>query len=219
MHTILYLMYQVFTSHCYVTRNNRCVCLHAIYLQGQDPRRPLVIGVDWGIQTTSPHKGISPSRQLQPSCAKPCTMGVLRGSGNTQQRAVMVLHLNKFRTTVCCSKCGARTTAPLVCDYRTHRQRKFTRLREYPACKQQEQGGEGWVAQAGGGEGGAAQAVSWWGGEDSSGGGTVGEGDHAAVLAQNANVKKSTGQIPADSYTTEMKNSKWYQKARRSQTT
>ena len=156
MHTILYLMYQVFTSHCYVTRNNRCVCLHAIYLQGQDPRRPLVIGVDWGIQTTSPHKGISPSRQLQPSCAKPCTMGVLRGSGNTQQRAVMVLHLNKFRTTVCCSKCGARTTAPLVCDYRTHRQRKFTRLREYPACKQQEQGGEGGAAQAGGGEGGGS---------------------------------------------------------------
>ena len=65
-------------------------------------------------------------------------------------------------------KCGGRTTAPLVCDYRTHRHRRSTRLRECPACKQREQGGEGEAAQAEGGE----------------------EGDHAAVLAQSASVKK-----------------------------
>jgi len=64
----------------------------------------------------------------------------------------MVKDLNEYRTTVCCSKCGGRTTAPLVCDYRTHRHRKSTRLRECPACKQREQGVEGGAAQAEGGE-------------------------------------------------------------------
>ena len=39
-----------------------------------------------------------------------------------------------------------------LCDYRTHRHRKSTRLRECPACKQREQGVEGGAAQAEGGE-------------------------------------------------------------------
>ena len=97
----------------------------------------------------------------------------------------MVRYLNEYRTTVCCSKCGGRTTAPLVCDYRTHRHRRSTRLRECPACKQQEQGGEGGAAQSEGGEEGVAQVGV------GEGGAQVEEGDHAAVLARRASVKKT----------------------------
>ena len=135
------------------------VCLRVIFLQGQDSRRPLVIGVG-ASSWLPPTKGVT--KQAAPTKLRQAlTRGVLRGSGGTQHLSVMVRYLNEYRTTVCCSKCGGRTTAPLVCDYRTHRHRRSTRLRECPACK-----------------GGAAQAE---GGE---------EGDHAAVLAQSASVKK-----------------------------
>jgi hypothetical protein len=69
--------------------------------------------------------------------------------------SVMLMSLNECRTTVCCSKCGERTTAPYVIDYRTHRRREATRLRECPACKQRlEQGfGEGAVGARGGNQG------------------------------------------------------------------
>ena len=81
----------------------------------------------------------------------------------------MVLPLNETRTTVCCSKCGARTTAPLCATTaRTGRGNPRGSV-ECPACKQQEQGGEGGAAQSEGGK----------------------EGDHAAVLAQSARVKKT----------------------------
>ena len=136
--------------------------------------------------------------------------GVLCGSGGTQHMPVRLRTLNEYRTTVCCSKCGERTTAPYVTDYRTHRRRKSTRLRECPACKQRwEQGGEegaavgagGWGGgsgskgeQSGGGkEGGLAGDVEGEGvgeGRAQAGGGMVGDGDHAAVLAQSASVKK-----------------------------
>ena len=140
--------------------------MRVIFLQGQDSRRPLVIGVG-ASSWPSPTKGVT--KQAAPTKLRQAlTRGVLRGSGGTQHLSVMVRYLNEYRTTVCCSKCGGRTTAPLVCDYRTHRHRRSTRLRECPACKQQEQGGEGGAAQSEGGE----------------------EGDHAAVLAQSASVKK-----------------------------
>jgi hypothetical protein len=77
-----------------------------------------------------------------------------------------------------------------VCDYRTHRQRESTRIRERPACKPQEQGGEGEAAQAEVGEEGVAQAGVGEGGAQ-AGSGAVGKGDHAAVLAQSASVKKT----------------------------
>ena len=142
------------------------VCLRVIFLQGQDSRRPLVIGVG-ASSWLSPTKGVT--KQAAPTKLRQAlTRGVLRESGGTQHRSVMVKDLNEYRTTVCCSKCGGRTTAPLVCDYRTHKHRRSTRLRECPACKQQEQGGEGGAAQSEGGK----------------------EGDHAAVLAQSASVKK-----------------------------
>ena len=142
------------------------VCLRVIFLQGQDSRRPLVIGVG-ASSWLPPTKGVT--KQAAPTKLRQAlTRGVLRGSGGTQHLSVMVRYLNEYRTTVCCSKCGGRTTAPLVCDYRTHRHRRSTRLRECPACKQKEQGGEGGAAQSEGGE----------------------EGDHAAVLAQSASVKK-----------------------------
>jgi len=143
------------------------VCLRVIFLQGQDSRRPLVIGVG-ASSWPSPTKGVT--KQAAPTKLRQAlTRGVLRGSGGTQHLSVMVRYLNEYRTTVCCSKCGGRTTAPLVCDYRTHRHRRSTRLRECPACKQrEEQGGEGGAAQSDGGK----------------------EGDHAAVLAQSASVKK-----------------------------
>ena len=49
---------------------------------------------------------------------------------------------------------GERTTAPYVIDYRTHRRRESTRLRECPASKQRwEQGGGEGAVGAGGGEG------------------------------------------------------------------
>ena len=142
------------------------VCLRVIFLQVQDSRRPLVIGVG-ASSWPSPTKGVT--KQAAPTKLRQAlTRGVLRGSGGTQHLSVMVRYLNEYRTTVCCSKCGGRTTAPLVCDYRTYRHRRSTRLRECPACKQREQGGEGGAAQSEGGE----------------------EGDHAAVLAQSASVKK-----------------------------
>ena len=116
------------------------VCLHAIFLQGQDSRRPLVIGVG-ASSWLPPTKGVT--KQAAPTKLRQAlTRGVLRGSGGTQHRSVMVMDLNEYRTTVCCSKCGGRTTAPLVCEYRTHRHRKSTRLRECPACKQRERGVE-----------------------------------------------------------------------------
>jgi hypothetical protein len=117
-------------------------------------------------------------------------LGVLRGSCGTQQLLIMVMNFNKYRTTACYSKCGARKTVPLVCDYRTHRQRKSTRLRECPACKQREQGGEGGAVQAEVGEEGVAQVGAGEGGPQ-AGDGAVGEVDHAAVLAQSTSVKKA----------------------------
>ena len=97
----------------------------------------------------------------------------------------MVLPLNETRTTVCCSKCGARTTAPLCATTaRTGRGNPRGSV-ECPACKQQEQGGEGGAAQAGGGEEGVAQVGV------GEGGAQVEEGDHAAVLAQSASAKKT----------------------------
>ena len=77
-----------------------------------------------------------------------------------------------------------------MCDYRTHRQRKSTRLRECPACKQREQGGEGGAVQAEVGEEGVAQVGAGEGGPQ-AGDGAVGEVDHAAVLAQSTSVKKA----------------------------
>jgi len=44
--------------------------------------------------------------------AKALQRNVLQGASGTAGRAVMVLPLNKHRTTVCCSKCGAATKAP-----------------------------------------------------------------------------------------------------------
>jgi len=142
-----------------------------------------VIGVgasSWLLPTKGVNKQAAPTKLRQA-----LTRGVLRGSGSTQHRPVMVMDLNEYRTTVCCSKCGGRTTAPLVCDYRTLRHRKSTRLRECPACKQREQGVEGGAAQVEGGEEGVAQAGF------GEGGAQVEEGDHAAVLAQSASVKKT----------------------------
>ena len=64
------------------------------------------------------------------------------------------------------------------------------RLRECPVCKQRKQGGEGGAAQAEVGEEGAAQAGVGEGGAQARGG-AGGVGDHAAVLAQSASVKKT----------------------------
>jgi hypothetical protein len=59
-----------------------------------------------------------------------------------------------------------------------------------PSLKQREQGGEDGAAQAEGEEEGVAQAGVGEGGAQ-AGGGAVEEGDHAAVLAQSASVKKT----------------------------
>ena len=97
---------------------------------------------------TKAHEGVFPNTKgvtKQAAATKlhqALCQGVLRGSGGTQHMPVMLLPLNELCTTVCCSWCGERTTAPYVTDYWTHRQQKSTRLRVYPTCKQQwEQGG------------------------------------------------------------------------------
>ena len=107
------------TATSRVMTHDTCVCLHAIFLQGQDPRRPLVIGVgasSWLFPTKGATKQAAPTRLRQA-----LSRGVLRGSGGTQHLSVIVTYLSEYRTTVCCSKCGARTTAPHVSDYRTYR--------------------------------------------------------------------------------------------------
>ena len=69
--------------------------------------------------------------------------------------SVMLMSLNEYHTTVCCSKCGEGATAPYVIDYRTHWRQKSTRLQECPACKQrwEQGGGEGAVGVGGGNQG------------------------------------------------------------------
>ena len=47
--------------------------------------------------------------------------------------------LNEYRTTVCCSQCGARTIAPTVTDFITRQPRESRRLRECPVCKGDQQ--------------------------------------------------------------------------------
>ena len=76
-------------------------------LQGQPTSRPL------GTPNT---KGVTKQAALTKLHQALC-QGVLRGSGGTQHMPVMPMSLNEYRTTVCCSKCGERTTAPYVTDY------------------------------------------------------------------------------------------------------
>ena len=84
------------TSHCYVTRNDKCVCLHAIFLQGQDPWRTLGIGIRASSMLSSTKEV---TKQAAPTKLRQALYRVvLRGSGSTQQLSVMVLPLNKYRT-------------------------------------------------------------------------------------------------------------------------
>eukprot|EP00983_Pelagomonas_calceolata_P019261 605680-Pelagomonas_calceolata.AAC.1 len=47
----------------------------------------------------------------------------------------MLTWLNEYKTTVSCSRCGARTVEPMVRDFVSHLPRKSRRLRECPVCK------------------------------------------------------------------------------------
>ena len=89
---------------------------------------------------------------------------------------VMLMPLNKYRSTVCCSKCGERTTAPYVTD-----DKSYTAI-----------GGESShdcvsARPANSGESRGVGRGQW---EQVGARGMVGDGDHAAVLAQSASVKK-----------------------------
>ena len=148
------LSWPVFIVFCiFVAQRSRLNPPLCNLLQGQPANRPLEIGV--GASKMSPNtkggkKQAAPTKLFRYLCR-----GVLRGSGGTQHMPVRLRNLNEYRTTICCSKCGERTTAPYVTDYRTHRRREATRLRECPACKQRlEQGfGEGAVGARGGNQG------------------------------------------------------------------
>ena len=141
---------------------------------------------------------------------------ILRGAGGSRGHAIALAPANEYRTTKCCSRCGAETVAPWVTQQRV----RSKRLRECPACKerheqqqqqQQQQlllqhhhthhqqaessastsGGQGRVAPAGA-EGGEHQqgAVEREGGPVMEGEGE-GRRDHAAGLrARRADVKK-----------------------------
>ena len=83
----VYLLCQAFTSHCYVMCNDTRACLHAILLQGQDPRRPLGIGVG-ASSMPPPTEGVT--KQAAPiKLRQALNRGVLRGSGGTQHRSVV----------------------------------------------------------------------------------------------------------------------------------
>ena len=75
---------------------------------------------------TKAHEGVFPNTKgvtKQAAATKlhqALCQGVLRGSGGTQHMPVMLLPLNELCTTVCCSWCGERTTAPYVTDDKSY---------------------------------------------------------------------------------------------------
>jgi len=122
-----------------------------------------------GLPAGFPPQRESPSRQLPPSCARQAlTRGVLRGSGGTQHQSVMVKDLNEYRTTICCSKCGGRTTAPLV--WLSHTQAQEVHAAPWvPSLQTAGARGWGWGSTSGGWGGRGSTSWVWWG-RGSSGG-------------------------------------------------
>ena len=91
----------------------------------------LVIGV--GASKMPPaHHGMR--KPAAPTKLRQALRGILRGAGGTAKRPVQLKAVNEYRTTVCCSCCGAPTTVPWVRDYRTHWLRRSWRLRECTEC-------------------------------------------------------------------------------------
>ena len=120
----------------------------------------------------------------------------------------MLMPLHEYRTTVCCSKCGERTTAPDVTDCRTHRRRKSTRLSECPACKQRwEQGGEEGTVGVGGWGGGSGSKGEQSGGgkEGGQAGGGEGEGVGEGRAQAGGGMWDGGGWGPCSSPVTERK--------------
>eukprot|EP00983_Pelagomonas_calceolata_P023370 736050-Pelagomonas_calceolata.AAC.1 len=62
---------------------------------------------------------------------------MLRGMGHSKLHPRMLTGLNEYKTTVSCSRCGARTVEPMVKDFVSHLPRKSWRLRECPVCKEE----------------------------------------------------------------------------------
>jgi len=97
------------------------------------PTQPLVIGV--GASKMPPATSGVKTFAAPTLLSKALLRNVLRGAGGTAGRPVMLLPLNEYCTTKCCSKCGADTEAPMVRDYKWGHQRESTRLRSCPQCK------------------------------------------------------------------------------------
>ena len=101
--------------------------------KGLNPERSVVVGVGASKMPPAAH-GVQ--KFTAPTLLKKSLLrAMLRGVGHSKVHPRMLTPLNEYRTTVCCSRCGARTVEPTVTDFVSHQPRPSRRLRECPECK------------------------------------------------------------------------------------